>query len=71
MPIQHLLSYEERRVNLKDAYFPGKSSVRGKRVLLCDDVYTTGATLESCAKALKEQGAVSVLGVVIAITHKS
>jgi len=71
VPIQHLLSYEERRVNLKDAYFPGKSSVRGKRVLLCDDVYTTGATLESCAKALKEQGAVSVLGVVIAITHKS
>ena len=71
IPIQHLLSYEERRTNLKDAYFSGKSTVVGKRVLLCDDVYTTGATLESCAKVLKEQGAENVFGIVIAITRRS
>lgn len=36
------------------------------RVILCDDVFTSGATMEAAAKACKEAGAISVWGVVIA-----
>ncbi len=63
---QHLLSYEKRVKNLKGAYECGEASVEGKRVLLCDDVYTTGTTLETCAVILKEHGASSVSGIAVA-----
>jgi len=44
---------------------PG-SQVDKRRVLLVDDVMTTGATLDACAKALREAGASSVLGLTVA-----
>jgi predicted amidophosphoribosyltransferase len=44
---------------------PG-SQVDKRRVLLVDDVMTTGATLDACAKALREAGAAEVLGVRVA-----
>lgn len=42
------------------------SPLQGKNVLLVDDITTTGATLEECAKVLKEKGASSVWGIVLA-----
>lgn len=58
------LSAQERRQNVADA-FVADPSVRGKRILLVDDVFTTGATLASCAAALRLAGADAVYGFVL------
>ncbi len=58
-----------RRVNVKGAFAvpPGRrKQIEGKRVLLIDDVFTTGATVEACAKALLAAGATAVDVAVIA-----
>jgi ComF family protein len=60
---QMLLSWEERQRNVQAAFQVRPrylSHVKGKRVMLIDDVYTTGATIEACTKALKKAGASSV-----------
>ncbi|MBX3053927.1 MAG: ComF family protein [Caldilineaceae bacterium] len=59
------LSAVERRQNVADAFQAG-GEVAGKRLLLVDDVFTTGATLTACAQALKLAGAVEVYGLVLA-----
>lgn len=52
------LSRKERGRNIKNAFaVTDQSSIINKSVLLIDDVYTTGATLEECAYALKHAGA--------------
>lgn len=56
---QARLDADERRKNLKDA-FRAEPCVAGWRVLLVDDVYTTGETARECARALREGGAISV-----------
>ena len=47
-----------------------RSAIRGRIVLLVDDVVTTGATLEACAMALKGAGAAEVRAVTVARTLK-
>jgi ComF family protein len=66
-PDKHLLSYEERWESVRGAFAtrPG-SQVDNLRVLLIDDVMTSGATLDSCAKTLREAGARSVIGLTVA-----
>jgi competence protein ComFC len=66
-PDKHLLSYEERWESVRGAFAtrPG-SQVDNLRVLLVDDVMTSGATLDSCAKTLREAGARSVIGLTVA-----
>lgn len=56
----------ERRSNVADAFSCRDLRLHGKQVLLIDDVSTSGATLDACARALKKSGAVSVWGVVLA-----
>ena len=63
---QSTLSRNEREANIKDAYNCTKD-VCGKNIILIDDVFTTGYTLDYCAKALKEQGADNVIA--ITVTH--
>ena len=56
---QSTLTPEERKTNLKDA-FVVTGDFSGKRVLLVDDIFTTGATCNECAKELYRSGASSV-----------
>jgi predicted amidophosphoribosyltransferase len=63
---QVTLSAEERKLNVKDAFRCVDAGVVGRKVLLVDDVCTTGATLEACALALYEAGALSVQALTLA-----
>ena len=57
---------EQRRRNVAGAFVCQDERVSGKQVILVDDVCTSGATLESCAVALKSRGAASVWGLTLA-----
>jgi predicted amidophosphoribosyltransferase len=62
-----VLTTEERWASVRGAFAtrPG-SQVDNQRVLLVDDVLTTGATLDACARALLQAGAKSVIGLTVA-----
>lgn len=69
MPKQHTLNYDDRFANAQKAFVLGKDNLKkGTNILLIDDVYTTGATLSSCAGILKAAGANQVIGLTSAIT---
>jgi competence protein ComFC len=64
---QAILSGDERRKNLNNAFvFTIESGQVPDKVLLVDDVFTTGSTLQECAKALKAGGVQTVWGLVLA-----
>lgn len=67
-PSQTTLRREERLTNLRGAFAPGEGAhrLRGKRVLLVDDVYTTGATVKECCNTLRGAGIESVYVVTLA-----
>jgi ComF family protein len=67
-PSQTSLDRRRRAENAERSFAAGKKSeiVRGLRVLLVDDVCTTGATLSSCARLLRQAGASSVSALVLA-----
>jgi competence protein ComFC len=68
-PPQTTLGREDREINVSGAFNVSpvfKEKIRGAKILLIDDVFTTGATLEECAKVLKEKGAREVWGAVAA-----
>jgi ComF family protein len=64
---QAMLDRAGRLENLTGAFSAlNAASIRGRRVVLIDDVMTTGATLTACAEALLGAGAGSVAGLVVA-----
>ncbi|MBQ6847896.1 MAG: ComF family protein [Clostridia bacterium] len=54
--IQHKTDFKKRFENVKGVYYPNLS-LKGRTVLLVDDIKTSGATLDECAKALLKAGA--------------
>jgi ComF family protein len=66
-PSQADLPAARRHTNVRDAFALGRGAdVRGMRILLVDDVSTTGATLEACARVLRDAGAVDVRALTVA-----
>jgi ComF family protein len=64
-PPQIGLSAKERLLNLKNA-FEVKGNIKGLRLLLVDDVMTTGATVTECSKVLMKAGAKEVIVLTLA-----
>ncbi|MCX6737487.1 MAG: phosphoribosyltransferase family protein, partial [Candidatus Parcubacteria bacterium] len=61
------LSPEERLENMMNVFgIKNNKEIIGKNIILIDDVYTTGATLNEAAKTLKENGAKNIIGVTLA-----
>lgn len=70
-PDQHSLPHAQRLTNLRSAFAPNPGHVerlRNARIVLVDDVRTTGATLENAALALRQAGCAEVHALVFART---
>jgi ComF family protein len=64
---QYTLNKQERVKNIKNA-FQVKDGTRlpGAKILVIDDICTTGSTINECARVLKQAGAMEVYGLVLA-----
>lgn len=66
-PLQTNLSGKARRRNLKNAFsVTNTAAVKGKKIMLVDDVFTTGTTLNECARTLRKAGAKDVQALTLA-----
>lgn len=67
---QSSLKEEDREENVKGTFKAGKAAnIEGKKLLVVDDIMTTGATLKEAMTTLKVAGAASVLGLALAKTR--
>jgi len=60
------LTYIQRRENVVDAFRADRSLVSERKVLIVDDVTTSGSTLDACAKAIKNENSKEVYGLTVA-----
>ena len=67
MPYQHLKHLNERFID--PDHFQPTESVFGKKILLLDDVVTSGSTLNAAAAALRSAGAQSINGLTVAVAQ--
>ena len=66
---QTRLDHKKREENVRNAFKVKKmADVQNKKIILVDDVMTTGATIKECARTLKEAGVAEVYSLVAAIT---
>ncbi|MBI4283763.1 MAG: ComF family protein [Chloroflexi bacterium] len=66
LPQARTATVGERYRNVADAFVSRDQRLRGRQVVVIDDVSTSGATLDACARALKAAGATSVWGLALA-----
>ena len=65
--MQSSLNKKQRKNNIKNAYnLINQQKIKDKKIVLLDDIYTTGATANECSKMLKQAGAKEILVVTIA-----
>jgi len=58
---------QERKENIKNSFLcQSPEKIKGKNILLVDDVFTTGSTMEESAGVLKESGAKKIIGIAVA-----
>ena len=63
---QSELDVNKRKENVKDAYSTKNiEKIKNKKIILIDDIFTTGATLNECAKILKQSGAQEVIALTV------
>ena len=67
---QSLLKKSSRITNIKGAFIADYERVKGKRILLLDDIITTGSTMNECANELLAKEASFVAGISLAITRR-
>jgi competence protein ComFC len=60
-PLKNIDDYQQRPVELRDAFSVNRSLANGKTILLVDDLYQSGATLNAITKALQDQGNVKTV----------
>lgn len=60
------LNFQQRQQNVSGAFIAAPDKVRGKNILVIDDVATTSATLDACTRALLQAGANQVYGLTMA-----
>lgn len=66
IPMKYL-STKQRQLNLKRAFIIGQNDVKLKSIILVDDIYTTGATMDAVASVLKKAGAKKIYFLTLAI----
>ncbi|MCR4716169.1 MAG: ComF family protein [Lachnospiraceae bacterium] len=66
---QKSLNDLERINNLKNAFQLGQNIVQLNKVMLVDDIYTTGATIEACTRLLHSAGYDNICSITVAIGH--
>ena len=66
---QHMLSRDERAENVKQ-FYTEKHNLNGYTVILCDDILTTGSTMNRCAELLKSNGVKTVIAALAATTKR-
>ena len=67
--VQSLLSKKERKSNIKDVFevnYKYIEKIRDKRIILFDDIYTTGSTVNECSRILKKYGVSKILVLTLA-----
>jgi len=66
---QHHFTEKERAGRVMNLFYGSNKDLNGKTIILCDDVMTTGSTLNRCSELLKKMGADKVIVCVCAVTR--
>lgn len=69
--LKNVYDFDERRRLLEDAFVVNSPEVEGERILLLDDLYRSGATLNAAAEALAKAGAAAVFAMALTKTRKN
>ncbi len=70
---QRDLNSFERQLNMRSAYtvLDVEDRIKGKTLILVDDIVTTGSSMAACARLLYSEGAYAVMGVSLGLTEKN